>query len=113
MNRQVCIGSSMRIEGELMGSEDLVIDGVVEGRILISGHELTIGENGKVSAEIHDASAVIVRGQVTGNICADDRVEIGSTGSLLGDIRAPRVVLADGARFKGSIDMQPRATKRD
>ena len=105
MPNQVCIGSSMLIEGELMGSEDLVIDGTVQGKILISGHQLTIGENGKVLAEIHDARSVIVRGQMVGNIAAEDRIEIGSTGSVEGNIRAPRVVLSDGARFKGSIDM--------
>ena len=109
MGNQVCIGSSMRIEGELSGSEDLVIDGTVHGKILVSGHQLIIGENGKVLAEIHDARSVIVRGELVGNIAADDRIEIGSTGSVEGDIRAPRVVLSDGARFKGSIDMQPKS----
>ena len=110
MANQVCIGSSMRIEGELMGSEDLVIDGTVHGKIRIAGHQLTIGENAKVLAEIHDARSVIVRGEMKGNIAAEDKIEIGSTGSVEGDIKAPRVVLSDGARFKGSIDMGSKVT---
>jgi len=112
MGNQVCIGSSMRIEGELTGGEDLIIDGTVEGKIAVSGHQLTIGEHGKVTAEIFDANAVIVRGEMVGNISADDRIEIGSTGSVFGDISAPRVVLSDGARFKGSIDMEPKGAAR-
>ena len=95
----------MQIKGDLTGKEDLVIDGKVDGRIFLTGHELTIAENGVVNAEIHEASAVVVRGQMVGNITADDRVEVAETGSMLGDINAPRVVLAEGARFKGSIDM--------
>jgi len=110
MSNQVCIGSSMRIEGELTGHEDLVIDGTVQGKIVVTGHQLTIGENGHVTAEIHDAGTVIVQGRLVGNISADHKIEIGSTGSILGNIRAPRVVLAEGARFKGSIDMDPRST---
>ncbi len=109
MNNQVCIGSSMHIEGELTGREDLVIDGSVDGKILVTGHQLTIGQNGRVTAEIHDASTVVVEGRLVGNISAENKIEIGSTGSILGDIRAPRVILADGARFNGRVDMEPRA----
>ena len=105
MSEQVNIGSSMQIKGDLTGKEDLTIDGKVDGRIFLTGHELTIAENGVVNAEIHEASAVVVLGQMVGNITADDRVEITATGSMLGDINAPRVVLAEGARFKGTIDM--------
>ena len=108
MNHQVCIGRSMHIEGEVRGSEDLIIDGTVEGKIVVSGHQLTLGENGNVKADIQDASTVVVQGRLVGNVSADHKIEIGSTGSILGNIRAPRVVLADGARFKGSIDMEPR-----
>ncbi len=111
MSNQVCIGRSMHIEGELTGNEDLIIDGTVEGKILVTGHQITLGENGHVKADIEDASTVIVQGRLVGNVSADHRIEIGSTGSILGDIRAPRVVLADGARFKGSIDMEPSIEK--
>ena len=107
------IGKSLHIKGELSGNEDLAIDGRVEGKISLNGQSVTIGPNGHVVAEIQ-AKSVIVGGQMKGNILADDRVEIAATGSMLGDVRAPRVVLADGARFKGSIDMDgkgaPRAT---
>jgi cytoskeletal protein CcmA (bactofilin family) len=99
----------MRIEGELRGREDLVIDGSVEGKIIVAGHQLTVGENGQVNADIQDASSVVVQGKLVGNVTAEHRIEIGSTGSILGNIRAPRVALVEGARFKGSIDMDPRA----
>ncbi len=108
MSNQICIGSSMRIEGELTGHEDLVIDGTVQGKIVIRGHQLTIGENGHVTAEIHEAGSVIVQGTLVGNVSAEHKIEIGRTGSILGNIRAPSVVLAEGARFKGSVDMEPR-----
>jgi cytoskeletal protein CcmA (bactofilin family) len=108
MGHQVCIGRSMHITGEVTGREDLIIDGTVEGKILVSGHQLTLGENGNVKADIRDARTVVVQGQLVGDVSAEHRIEIGSTGSIFGNIRAPRVVLADGARFKGSIDMEPR-----
>ncbi len=106
MSEKISIGSSMHIRGELTGKEDLTIDGRVDGKILL----LTIGENGHVTAEIHDASTVIVRGTMSGNITAADRVEVASQGSMQGDIRAPRVVLADGSRFKGRIDTETKST---
>jgi cytoskeletal protein CcmA (bactofilin family) len=103
------IGKSLHIKGELSGSEDLTIDGKVEGKISLNGQHVTIGPNGHVTAEIH-AKSVIVGGQMKGNIIADDRVEIAATGSMLGDVRAPRVVLVDGSRFKGSIDMDGKSS---
>ena len=102
----------MHIEGELTGREDLVIDGSVEGTILVTGHQLTIGQNGHVTADIHDATTVIVQGRLVGDVSADHKIEIGSTGSMLGNIRASRVVLAEGARLKGSVDMDPRSNER-
>jgi cytoskeletal protein CcmA (bactofilin family) len=69
---------------------------------------VTIGQSGNVTAEIQ-AKSVVVGGQMKGNITADDKVEVAATGSMLGDVRSPRVVLADGARFKGSIDMAGKA----
>ena len=104
METNVNIGQSVQIKGELTGNEDLTIEGRVDGRILVKDHALTIGANGRIAAEVH-AKTVVVIGQVTGNITADDKVEISASGSVQGDIRAPRVAVADGARFKGSIDM--------
>ena len=101
------IGKSLQIKGELSGSEDLTIDGTVEGKIALGGHNLTIGESGRVTAEI-GAKSILVSGDLKGNVNAEERVEVTSTGTMRGDIRSPRVVLADGARFKGSIDMEVR-----
>jgi cytoskeletal protein CcmA (bactofilin family) len=98
------IGQSVQIKGELSGQEDLIIDGKIDGKIMVQDHHLTIGPNGHINAEVH-AKSVQVNGEITGNITADDKVEISPSGSVLGDITAPRVALADGSSFKGSIDM--------
>jgi cytoskeletal protein CcmA (bactofilin family) len=105
MEKLVNIGQSIQIKGELTGNEDLTIEGKVEGKIFLKDHSLTIGPNGRITADIH-AKSVVVTGEVVGNVTAGDKVEIAATGSLRGDIVAPRVVLADGARFKGSVDME-------
>lgn len=104
MDRLVNIGQSIEIRGELTGNEDLTIDGRIEGKIILKDHHLTIGANGRIKAEIQ-AKSVLVHGEVIGNVTADDRVEIAPTGSVQGDLCAPRVALADGSTFKGSIDM--------
>lgn len=105
MEKVVNIGQSVQIKGELNGNEDLTIEGMVDGKILVKDHHLTIGANGRIKAEVH-AKTVTIVGQVIGNITADDKVEISPSGSVQGDVRAPRVAIADGARFKGSIDME-------
>jgi len=102
------IGKSLHIKGELSGNENLTVEGKVEGKITLNGYSVTIGQNGLVIAEIH-AKSVVVGGQVRGNITADENVEVAATGTVLGDVRAPRVVLADGAHFKGSIDMDTKS----
>ena len=102
------IGKSLHVKGELSGSEDLTIDGKVEGKITLNGHNVIVGQSGHVTAEIQ-AKSVVVNGQVKGNIVADEKVEVAATGNMLGDVRSPRIVLADGARFKGSIDMDMKA----
>jgi cytoskeletal protein CcmA (bactofilin family) len=106
--RPATIGQSVQIKGELTGQEDLVIDGRIDGKITVSDHHLTIGPNGHVNAEVR-AKSVQINGEVTGNIIADDKVEISPSGSVNGDITAPRVALADGSSFKGSIDMGRKA----
>jgi cytoskeletal protein CcmA (bactofilin family) len=100
----VNIGQSICIRGELTGNEDLTIEGRVEGKIDLKEHNLTIGPNGRIQAEI-GAKTVLVRGEVVGNIAATDKVELAETGRVKGDIVAPRIVIADGARFKGQVDM--------
>jgi cytoskeletal protein CcmA (bactofilin family) len=100
----VNIGQSICIRGELTGNEDLTIEGRVEGKIELREHHLTIGPNGRIQAEI-GAKTVLVQGEVNGNIAAIDKVELAASGRVKGDITAPRIVIADGARFKGAVDM--------
>ena len=104
----VNIGKSVVIKGELNGSEDLTIEGHVEGTIQLRDHVLTIGPNGKIKAQVF-AKAVIVLGEVTGNVTASDKVDIRDNGSVDGDIVSPRVAIAEGAHFRGSVDMQRKA----
>src|SRR5499427_8895206 len=101
----VNIGKSVVIKGELNGSEDLTIEGHVEGTIQLKDNVLTIGPNGKIKASIF-AKSVIVLGEVTGNVTASDKVDIRDNGSVDGDLIAPRVAIAEGAHFRGSVDMQ-------
>jgi cytoskeletal protein CcmA (bactofilin family) len=107
----VNIGKSVVIKGELNGSEDLTIEGQVEGKIELKDHVLTIGPNGKIKAQVF-AKALIVLGEVNGNVTATDKVEIKDGGSVDGDIIAPRVAIADGAHFRGSVDMQRRPAQQ-
>ena len=99
------IGKSVVIKGELNGSEDLTIEGQVEGKIELRQNVLTIGANGRIKAQVF-AKAVIILGEVTGNVTATEKVDIRDNGSVDGDIAAPRVAIAEGAHFRGSIDMQ-------
>jgi cytoskeletal protein CcmA (bactofilin family) len=101
----VNIGKSVVIKGELNGSEDLTIEGHVEGKIELKDHVLTIGPNGKIKAQVF-AKAVIVLGEVNGNVTATEKVDIRDNGSVDGDIVSPRVAIAEGAHFRGSVDMQ-------
>lgn len=105
MSDVVNIGKSVIIKGELTGSEDLTIEGQVEGKIELRQNVLTIGSNGKIKAQVF-AKAVVVQGEVHGNISATERVDIRDNGSVDGDIASPRVSIADGSHFRGSIDMQ-------
>ena len=106
---KVNIGKSVIIKGELSGSEDLTIEGQVDGKIELRQNILTIGPNGRIKAEIN-AKAVVVQGEVTGNITASEKIDIRDAGSVDGDLAAPRIAIADGAHFRGSIDMK-RDTK--
>ena len=106
----VNIGKSVVIKGELSGSEDLTIEGQVEGRIDLKDNVLTIGPNGKIKAEVF-AKAVVVLGEVTGNVTASEKVDIRDNGSVDGDVASPRVAIAEGAHFRGSVDMQRAGQK--
>ena len=106
MGREVVnIGKSVIIKGELSGSEDLTIEGKVDGEIELRDHVLTIGPNGKIKAQVF-AKSVIVMGAVTGNITATEKINIRENGSVEGDINAPTIAISEGAQFRGSIDMQ-------
>jgi cytoskeletal protein CcmA (bactofilin family) len=104
----VNIGKSVVIKGELSGSEDLTIEGQVEGKIELKQNILTIGPNGRIKAEIF-AKSIVVQGEVHGNITASERADIRDNGSVDGDLSSPRIAIADGAHFRGSIDMQRAA----
>lgn len=100
------IGPNTKVQGELSGDEDIVVDGRVEGKIAVK-KQLTIGPSGSVQADVH-ARNVLIAGKVTGNVSAEDKVEIVATGSLEGNIRAAKIVIAEGAHFKGSVEMSAR-----
>ncbi len=104
------IGKSVVVKGQLTGSEDLTIEGTIEGTIELRQNVLTIGSSGKIKAQIV-AKAVIVQGEVHGNITATDKVEIRDTGSVDGDLTAPRIAISEGAHFRGAIDMQRSGTE--
>ena len=108
----VNIGKSVVIKGELNGSEDLTIEGQVEGKIELRQNVLTIGPNGKIKAQLF-AKSVIILGEVTGNVTATEKVDIRDNGSVDGDIASPRVAIAEGAHFRGSIDMQRTGGKSE
>jgi len=106
------IGKSLAVKGQISGTEDLYIDGEVEGTVELKDHNITVGPNGRVNANLHGRD-VVVLGRVKGNIRAVDRLEIRKTGSLMGDIITARVVIEDGAYFKGSIDIQKPGAKAE
>ncbi len=102
--RTATIGSSITIHGEVTGDEDLLIQGQVDGSVELKEHAVTIGGDGQVTASIH-ARVVTVEGRVDGDIEAQEQVILRSSSRVEGDITAPRVVLEDGARFRGGVDM--------
>jgi cytoskeletal protein CcmA (bactofilin family) len=105
------IGASLFFKGDLQGDEDLVIEGRVEGRIAIKQGRVTVGEKGRVEADI-DAASILVAGVVKGNLNGGDRVVLHQSGRVEGNIVAKSVILENGCRFKGSIDMEGDAAAR-
>ncbi len=101
------IGKSIVIKGELSGGEDLTIEGTVEGKIELRDHVLTVGSNGRIKAEV-GAKAIVVFGQVVGNLTASEKIDIKEKGSVEGDVQAPRLAIADGSHFRGSVEMPRR-----
>jgi cytoskeletal protein CcmA (bactofilin family) len=99
------IGKSVIIKGELSGSEDLYVDGHVEGSIRLDGNNLTIGPNGQVKADV-SAKNVMVEGKIEGAIRASDRTELRKSAIAMGDISTQRIAIEEGALFKGKLDVQ-------
>ena len=111
------IGKSVMIKGQIFSREDLTIDGEVEGSVELQEHRLTVGPNGKVQAGVK-AREIVVLGSIHGNVDVADRIDIRKDARLVGDIKTARIVIEDGAYFKGSIDItkpevrQPPAPSR-
>ncbi len=106
---QASIGKAVKINGQIFSKEDLYIDGDVEGTVELHDNKLTIGPNGRVQASVR-AREVVVLGAIQGNVEASDRIDIRKEAKLVGDIKTARIVIEDGAYFKGSIDiMKPEA----
>jgi len=98
------IGKAVMIKGQIFSREDLIIDGEVEGTVEAQEHRVTVGPNGKVQAGIK-AREIVVLGSIQGNVDAADKIEIKKDARLVGDIKTARIVIEDGAYFKGSIDI--------
>jgi cytoskeletal protein CcmA (bactofilin family) len=107
------IGKSVIVKGELTGSEDLYVDGQVEGSIDLQGNNLTVGPNGQIRANV-TAKGVIVQGKLEGNIHATERVDFRKSAIAVGDVITQRVAIEEGAYFKGKVDIgKPEATRSD
>jgi cytoskeletal protein CcmA (bactofilin family) len=104
------IGRSVVVKGELSGSEDLYVDGQVEGTIELKGNSLTIGPNGQLRADVN-AKNVVVHGKLEGNVRATERVELRKSAVAVGDIFSQRIAIEDGAYFKGKVDIQKDTPK--
>ena len=101
----VLIGKSIVVKGELHASDDLTIEGQVEGKIMLKQHALTIGTHGRIRAHVF-ARSVVILGEVIGNIDATDKVAISAKGTVDGDIKATRIAIAEGVELRGGIDIQ-------
>lgn len=106
---RAAVGASISIRGEVRGKEDLVIHGQVEGQLVFDHHNVEIGKKGRVKADIV-AKTIRVEGEVQGNLKGEDKISVLRSGRIRGNITAPRVNLEDGAKFKGSIDMDSHET---
>jgi len=98
------IGKAIRIKGELHGEEDLVIEGKVEGTISLKKNHLILEKSAVITANV-DVENITIKGQMNGNTSASNRVEITADAKVVGDIKAPRIVMAEGAKFRGAVEM--------
>jgi len=104
------IGPSIHIDGDVRGEEDLLIEGEVNGTVQLKNNSLTIGPQGKVRADVY-AQTVTVDGYMEGDLFGSERVSIRKSAQVRGNVTSPRVSLEDGAKFKGSIEMDPQAVQ--
>ncbi len=103
------IGPNITVEGTVSGSERVVVEGTVRGQINIEA-DLLIGTKARVEATVH-ARNVTVEGKLNGDVSADDRVELVASATVDGNIKAPKIIVAEGAKFRGSVDMGSRVPK--
>lgn len=101
------IGSSIFIQGDLTGEEDLRLEGRLEGKIESMHHSVTVGKNGRIKGDVY-GKLIIVEGTVEGNVYGEEQLIVRRSGTVRGNIVSPRVALEDGSNFKGSIDMSPK-----
>ena len=104
------IGKSVVIKGEVSGSEDLYVDGNVEGNIELRNHSLTVGPNGNVKANV-SAKAVVIQGKLDGSVNASDRVDLRKSAVVTGDVTTQRIAIEEGAFLKGKVDIQKETGK--
>ncbi|MCS5593382.1 MAG: polymer-forming cytoskeletal protein [Porticoccaceae bacterium] len=100
------IGAGVKMQGQIVSSENIVVDGLIEGSITAENHQVRVSDSGVVKGDIH-ASVILVEGSVSGDISANQNVVISASANVIGNIESPRVTLEDGAKFKGSIEMDP------
>ncbi len=106
------LGPSLVLKGTLAGEEDLLVQGRLDGEISLRQNRVTIGESGRVKADVYSKS-ICVEGEVNGNLFGEEEVVIRRSGKVRGNVTAPRVTLENGAKFKGAIDMQPGSEKKE
>lgn len=105
-----CISQGIRIKGEVTGSEDLFVDGLVDGKLTLTNGSVTIGPNGQVKADV-TAREVIVRGKVEGKVSGRDRVQLWSTGQVNGEVQTDRLAIEDGASLRGKVEAGKQPAK--
>ena len=107
LKEKAVVGPSIKIKGELTGEEDLMIQGRVEGRIELKRNNVTVGKNGTVQADIY-GKIISIEGEVEGDLFGEEKIIVRKSGTVRGNMTAPRVNLEDGAKFKGAIDMESK-----
>jgi len=105
IGEQAVIGSSLIVKGDVLGEEDLMIQGQIEGKVVLKKNSITVGKNGRVKADLF-GKIIVVEGVVQGNLFGEEKVIVRKSGDVRGNLTAPRINLEEGAKFKGSIDME-------